>query len=271
MIVFSEEVVDVHGCKLALKRGGAGATLLYLHGASGASSVQPFMHELARDFEVLVPEHPGFGRSDEPAWLENIHDLAYFYLDFMAQLDLRDVHLVGSSIGGWLAFEIAVRNLSRVRALTVIGAAGIHVQGLKRGDIFLWTPEEKVRNLFFDPSLAARMLAQPQTPEETEIAVKNSFTVARLAWEPRLFDPHLHKWLHRVTVPTQIIWGDHDRIFPPGYAEALRQLIPGARVDIVPECGHLPQTEKPEEFVRLLRSFAKIDAKEPPTWKKRPD
>ena len=161
---FASSVSEIGGCRVTLRRGGAGPKLLYLHGANGAAVVQPFLHELARDYEVLVPEHPGFGGSDEPAWLDNIHDLAYFYLDFLEQLDIRDAVVIGSSIGGWLALEIAVRNTSRIRALSLIGPAGIHVPGLKKGDMFLWSPEEKVRNLFADQGIAERLLAQPVSP-----------------------------------------------------------------------------------------------------------
>jgi len=253
---FERSVIDIAGCRTSVKRGGAGPPLLYLHGASGAAAVAPFMIELARSFDVLVPEHPGFGASAEPAWLDNIHDLAYFYLDFIEQLDLRDVMLVGTSIGGWLALELAVRSTARLRAMTVIGPSGIYVPGPRRGDMFLWSPEERVRNLFVDQSIADRMLAVQPTPEEAEIALKNQFTVARLAWEPRLFDPHLHKWLHRIKVPLQVVWGEQDRIIPASYAEAFKRLIPQARVDIIAQCGHLPPVEKPQEFLQVFRQFS---------------
>ena len=250
---FSQEDLRVRGTRITLKRGGSGPTMLYLHGANGAPSVRPFMELLAQSYDLLVPEHPGFGGSDEPDWLDTIHDLAYFYLDFIDQLELRNVHLVGSSLGGWLALEMAVRHLTPFRKLTVVGPLGIYVPGIKRGDMFLWSPEEKTRNLFYDQAIAERMLAQPAAEAE----VKNQYTVARLAWEPRMFDPHLAKWLHRIRVPTQIIWGDHDRILPPAYAAEYQKLIPGSRVDIVKHCGHLPHTEKPEEFVRLVKEFGK--------------
>lgn len=254
-MAFEQQHIDVRGTRITLKRGGAGRKLLYLHGANGAPAVRPFMDMLAQSYEVLVPEHPGFGGSDEPEWLDNIHDLAYFYLDFLEQQQLNEVLLVGSSLGGWLALEIAVRDASRLKALSVVGPLGIYVPGVKRGDMFLWSPEEKVRNLFHDQKLAERMLAMPSSPEQVEAEVKNQYTVARLAWEPRMFDPHLHKWLHRIKLPTQIIWGDSDRILPPDYAAAYQRLIPGARVDIVRQCGHLPHTEKPEEFARLVKEF----------------
>lgn len=253
---FSQETVEVGGCKINLKRGGKGAKLLFLHGAGGAAVVQPFMNELAKDYEVWIPEHPGFGRSDEPGWLDNIHDLAYFYLDFMEQFDLRSARVIGVSIGGWLALEIAIRSTARIHSLSVVGPSGIYVDGPKRGDLFLWSPEERVRNLFVDQSIADRLLALPVAPEDVDIQVKNQYTVARLAWEPRLFDPHLHKWLHRIKVPTQIIWGDSDKIIPAAYAPEFQKLIPHARVDIIKQCGHLPPTEKPAEFLAVFREFA---------------
>jgi pimeloyl-ACP methyl ester carboxylesterase len=252
---FAPSTIEIAGCRIALKRGGRGRSLLYLHGAGGAAVIAPFMTELAASFDVLVPEHPGFGASDEPQWLDNIHDLAYFYLDFIEQLDLRDLTVIGTSIGGWLALEIAIRNASRLRCISVVGPAGIYVPGVKRGDVFLWSPEERVRNLFEDQTLAERMLAQQPTPEEAEAALKNHYTLARLAWEPRLFDPHLHKWLHRIKLPAQVIWGEGDKIIPAAYAEAFKRLIPHARVDVIPRCGHLPPLEKPRDFLRAFLDF----------------
>jgi pimeloyl-ACP methyl ester carboxylesterase len=173
----------------------------------------------------------------------------------MEQLELREVIVLGASIGGWLALEIAVRNASRMRALAVAGASGIHVPGLRKGDLFLWSPEQRARNLVFDQALAERALAHAPSAEETDRALKNQFTLARLAWEPRLFDPHLHKWLHRIQVPTLVVWGAEDKLLPAGYAAEYGRLIPRARVEIVPQCGHLPHIEQPQAFTRLFRAF----------------
>src|SRR5256885_14428872 len=130
-MTFSERFIEVDGCRLNLRRGGSGEPLIYLRGASGVPAVLPFMEKLAQRFDVLVPEHPGFGASDEPEWLENMHDLAYFYLDVLKCLELRGVHLVGSSLGGWLALEMAVRDGSRLKALGLGGAGGLSVPGGK--------------------------------------------------------------------------------------------------------------------------------------------
>ncbi len=256
-MAFSEEYVEIDGCRIHLRRGGTGAPLLYLHGASGAPAIMPFMEKLAERFDVLVPEHPGFGLSDEPEWLENIHDLAYFYLDFLRHLDLRNALVVGSSIGGWLALEMAVRDASRIRSLVLVGPAGIAAPGVQPADIFMWSPEELVRNLFHDQKLAEARLAAPVTPADFDIALKNRHTAARLAWEPRLHDPFLHKWLHRVTVPVKIVWGENDRILPVAYAQAFKQLIPHAELEIIPACGHLPQAEEADRFCDSVLRFAR--------------
>lgn len=255
-MAFIQRFVEVDGCKTNLRRGGSGEPLLYLHGANGAPAVMPFMERLAGRYDVLVPEHPGFGESDEPEWLENIHDLAYFYLDLLDALELRGVHLVGSSIGGWLALEMAVRDTSRIKSLVLVGPAGISVPGVQPGDIFLWSPEELTRNLFFDPAIAQKMLAQPVTPEQIDVSLKNRHTAARLGWEPRMHDPFLHKWLRRVDVPVKIVWGENDRILPVAYADVFRKLMPRAEVEIVPSCGHLPQAERPEAFCDIVFRFA---------------
>ena len=255
-MAFGQRFIDVDGCKLNLRRGGSGEPLLYLHEAGGAPAVLPFMEKLAERFDVLVPEHPGFGASDEPGWLENMHDLAYFYLDVLESLELRGVHLVGSSLGGWLALEMAVRDASRLKSLVLVGPAGISVPGVSPGDVFLWSPEELARNLFFDPALAEKMLAQPVTPELLDVSLKNRHTVARLGWEPRMHDPFLHKWLHRVNVPVKIVWGEADKILPVAYAREFKRLMPGAEIDIIPRCGHLPQAERPEEFCDIVMRFA---------------
>ena len=255
-MAFSERLIEVDGCRLNLRRGGSGEPLLYLHGASGAPAVLPFMEKLAQRFDMLVPEHPGFGASDEPGWLENMHDLAYFYLDVLESLELRGLHLVGSSLGGWLALEMAVRDASRLKSLLLVGPAGVSVPGVKPGDVFLWSPEELTRNLFFDPALAEKMLAQPMTPELLDVSLKNRHTVARLGWEPRMHDPFLRKWLHRVNVPVKIVWGEADKILPVAYAGEFKKLMPAAEVEIIPRCGHLPQAERPEEFCDIVMRFA---------------
>ncbi len=245
----------VDGCSVSVQRAGAGEPLLFLHGARGAPHWLPFMDALARHFEVIVPEHPGFGRSETPEWLDTVGDLAYFYLDFIAALGLSRVNLVGTSLGGWIAAELAVRDQSALKTLTLVAAAGIHVKGVQKGDLFLWSPEQLARNLVVDQRIADTMLSQALSEEEQDLMMKNALTSAKLAWQPRLYNPHLAKWLHRIRTPTLILWGDGDKVIPPAYGPAFRDLIPKSRLHVFRVCGHLPHVEKTAEYVAAITDF----------------
>jgi pimeloyl-ACP methyl ester carboxylesterase len=253
---FTDQHLELNGCRTHYRRGGSGVPLVFLHGAGGMPMVLPFMEKLAQRFDVIVPDHPGYGQSDEPDWLENIHDIAYFYLDFLAALKLERVVLVGNSMGGWMALEIAVRNTARIASLVLVSPAGIAAPGAEPADIFLLSPEDTVRQLFHDQRYAEERLAIPVTPEAIDLGLKNRRTTARLAWEPRLHDPYLPKWLHRIDVPVAIVWGKEDRLLPVGIAHELKRLLPQAELKIYERCGHLPQVEKADEFCDLVVRFA---------------
>ena len=247
--------ISVRGCNIALMRGGTGRPLLLLHGGGGAGGWMPYMADFAARHDVIVPEHPGYGASDTPEWLDTVADLANFYLDFLDQLDLADVDLVGFSIGGWIAAELAVRNTRRLASLTLVAAAGIHVPGADQVDTFLLNDEQRVRAMFHDPKRADAMVERLKDPAWEDVGLKNQTTTAKLAWQPRGYDPHLHKWLHRIDVPTLLVWGANDRVFPKEYAFAYQRMIPGSQVVIIPDCGHVPQIEQRQAFVSALEGF----------------
>src|SRR5215468_9281139 len=130
----SISTIAIRDCRIRVMRGGAGPPLLFLHGGGGVGIWLPCMARLAKKFDVIAPEHPGFGASDTPAWLDTIADLANFYLDLIDQLDLAEIDLVGHDLGGWIAAELAVRNPRRLASLTLVAAAGIHVPGVAQVD-----------------------------------------------------------------------------------------------------------------------------------------
>jgi pimeloyl-ACP methyl ester carboxylesterase len=250
----SHKVRDV---TVRMRRAGSGPPLLFLHGANGLPLWLPFFDQLAKHFEVMVPEHPGFGASDNPPWLRNIGDLAMYYLDFIDALSPYPVHLVGGSLGGWAAAELAVRNCSRLGSLSLLAPAGIRVKGVLPGDNFIWSPEEAIRNLYHDQSIAERILAMPMSDEEADLALTNRFAATKFGWEPRWFNPALERWLHRISVPTLIVWGENDKLFPAAYAKRWGERIAGSRVEIVPDCGHVPAVEKPDVTAReIVRLYA---------------
>ena len=244
--------IDVRGTKIGLMRAGKGAPMLYLHGAAGVAQWLPFMEKLSERFDLIVPEHPGFGVSDTPAWLDTVGDLAFFYLDFIKQLGLNDIHLVGSSLGGWTALELAIRDTHALKTLTVNCPVGLRIPDVPVGDIFMWNPEQRARNLVHDQRLADQMLAVVPSEAEADVLMKNHYALARLAWQPRFFDPDLEKWLHRIDVPVRILWGREDRILPVGIGHELKRLMPKAELTVLERCGHLPHVEQMEEFCELV-------------------
>ncbi|MBX9701426.1 MAG: alpha/beta fold hydrolase [Acetobacteraceae bacterium] len=251
-----EEFVTVTGCRTFVMRGGEGPPLLFLHGAGGGGIWQPWMARLARTRTIIAPEMPGFGRSDTPEWFETIHDVAYFVLDLMEALDIGDAQVVGASLGGWIAAEAAVRSTERMAGLTLIGPSGLHVRGVPKPDMFLWTPEEAVRAMYHDQRLAEAILGLPVTEEAIDRSLKNRFAAARLMWAPRGFDPHLEKWLHRIRIPGLVVWGAQDALLAAGpYSERWGALLPRATVRVIEACGHMPQLEQAGRFCDLLESF----------------
>jgi len=246
---------NIRGVAIKLRRAGRGEKVLFLHGAGGVPQWLPFFDLLAERYEVLVPEHPGFGGSDDPAWIRSIADLALFYLDLLEEEGLDRLHLVGNSLGGWLAAEILIRDRSRFCSLVQLAPAGLRVKGVPCGDNFIWGPEEAVRNLYHDQSFADRILALTPSQEQMDVMLKNRFTVAKFGWQPRWWNPDLEKWLHRVKLPALVIWGDDDRIMPPAYAALWRERLPQARLVVVEGCGHLPHVEQAEVVARHIHAF----------------
>ncbi len=254
-MTFVQHTLELNGCRLSLQRAGEGAPLLYLHGTDGLAEWPALLDRLAERFDVIAPDHPGFGASPAPGWLDEVSDVAYLYLDALARLGLMGVHLVGHSLGGWIALEMAVRSCERLRSLTLIASAGIHVKGVPKADIFMLDPEEQARLAYADAALGDAAAARVGAEKYEELAILNRIASARYGWQPRFFNPRLERWLHRVVVPTQIIWGAHDRIIPPAYGEALQRLIPGATLTMIPRAGHLPHIEHASAVADAITAF----------------
>jgi pimeloyl-ACP methyl ester carboxylesterase len=248
-----ETSIQVDGETLRILEAGQGEPVLYLHGAGGLAWY-PLLERLSEKRRVIAPEHPGFGRQQIPGWMSSVSDLAYFYLDALQALDLRAAHVVGHSLGGWLAAELAIRNTARVQSLTLMAPAGVPAEAQPYGDIFLWTPEEHARNSFYDQRFAEeRIEAMPSA--DIDVMLQNRAAAARLAWAPRLHNPQLPYWLHRIDVPTLIVWGEEDRICPYACHSIFLNNIPGAELMALPRSGHALHTERPHEVAARLDPF----------------
>ncbi len=243
---------SVRGTSIKLMRAGKGSPLLLLRGTDASDDWLAWMDRLAERHDVIVPEHPGFGARPMPPWLDRVSDYANFHLDLIDTLDLKGVHLVGTSLGGWIAAELAQRTCVRLDSLTLVGAAGLRVDGVDGIDVFLRTEEQGLRDRFHDAAKADAAVARMLTAEGEDVRLNNAIAVARVAWNPRLHDLHLAKWLHRITAPTLIVWGEHDRLFPRAHGKAWHKGIPGSKLAIVPACGHAVALEQPDALVKAI-------------------
>ena len=237
---------------------GSGQTMLLLHGGGGPLPPTGVVDQLAERFEVIAPTHPGFGHTPRPAHINTVDDLSYLYLDLLDQYDLQDVILVGFSIGGWTAVEIAVKNSSRLARLMMVGAVGIK-QGDRETrdfpDIFAMPPDELAKIAFHDPSKAQIDFASLSDAELTAFA-RNRESLALYGWEPYLHNPKLLQRLHRIQIPTNVCCGASDGLVSPAYSEGYSRLISGATFDTIAEAGHAPQLEQPQAFVDWILTRA---------------
>ncbi|PRY28075.1 alpha/beta fold hydrolase [Pseudosporangium ferrugineum] len=232
---------------------GRGRPFLLLHGGGGPQTVIGFADRLAAEHpaRVITPTHPGFGGTDRPAELTTIAGLAELYVALLDRLDLREVAVVGNSIGGWIAAEMALLDTARIASVTLVDAVGIEVPGHPVVDFFALTFPEIAQRSYYEP---ARFLIDPgaMTPQQQAVLAGNREALAVYAGKTSMMDPTLAPRLSGVTVPVRVIWGDHDRIADPDYGRAYAEAIPGAEFVLLPETGHLPQLESPERLIPLV-------------------
>lgn len=249
--------VKAGGVSLEVERRGAGRPLLLLAGEEQLELDAHFVDALAKNFEVVIPSPPGFGVSERPDWMTNPDDMAYVMLDLIDTLGLKDVTVIGCSLGGWIAAEMATKNASAISRLVLVGAYGVKIGGPWDRDIFdIWTshPAKVTAAKWADPENAKRDFSQMNDAQLTVVA-RNTESFARFCWDPYMHNPKLRHRLHRVTAPTLVIWGEKDGIVSTAYGEAYAKLIPGAKFATVANAGHYPHLEAPDAFMSALNAF----------------
>ena len=258
----TEEFLELAGGRVHLLRGGAGEPVLFLHAAGGAGAWLPFHAQLAgAGFEVIAPDHPGFGQSDDFPEVEAMDDLVYHYLDVLDGLGLDRPHVVGASFGGWIAAEVAVHSPHLIGSLTLLSAAGLRLPDHPVADVFLMSPAQLAAALFHDPLLVPPPASGPPPPgaapgiDAIIAAYREATSLARFSWAPFLSDPKLERRLGRITAPTLVVAPSDDRLIPVAHARRYAALIGGADYAEVAECGHAMHVERPAEFAALVASF----------------
>lgn len=251
--------ISVRGVEIELLETGAGPTLLYLHAGEGADPDEALVARLAEHFRVVVPAHPGFGLSGLPRHFDSVDDLAYFYLDFLAQRDMRGVTMVGSSIGGWIAAAIAIKDTSRIARLVLDNPLGARFRTRTERDfldIFHVSPTEWSQYLLAGAPADDRDWAS-EAEDVALRAARNREAFTRFAWAPYLHDPKLRHRLARIDVPTLLLWGEEDRLASRSYAEAFAGAIPGARLQTIAGAGHFAFHDRPDAIAAAVVAFAR--------------
>ena len=216
------------------------------------------MDRLARRFRVILPTHPGWGRDSLPEWMGGIDDLAYLYLDLAHALQLDGAVLVGAGFGGWIAAEMAVRSTRDFSRLVLAAPLGIKLGGVLDRDILDMhgTSQDEV---------AARAWADPRRSEidftrwaddDLAAVVRGRESLLVFGWKPYMHNPRLRPWLHRIDIPTLLLWGAADRVVTPAYGEGWRAALPDAALEVIADAGHYPHWEQPDRFADHVAAFA---------------
>ncbi|WP_149538655.1 alpha/beta fold hydrolase [Siccirubricoccus phaeus] len=248
--------IAIHGIEMEVLRSGAGAPVLFLHGFQPAPPRARFLELLGRRLQLIAPSHPGFGGTPRPKDFENVYDLLHLYTQLIEALGQPRLSLIGSSFGGWLAAELALRMPSRIERLVLVDALGIKVSDRETPDILdiFNTHPDKVRAAtWHDPRHAPDYDAM----EDAElIALHRSREALSLyGWHPYMHQPRLAWWLPAIKAPTLVLWGESDGIVKPSYGEAMARLIPGARFARIAAAGHHPEIEQPDAFADHVIGF----------------
>jgi len=253
-VAWTETRVGAAGVMLHLAEAGSGPPLLVLHHDIGSPAQLPFYDALARRFRVLVPHHPGYGRSERPAWLRSVRDVAVIYQGLLADRGVTGHSLVGLGFGGWIAAEMATMAPRDLKGLVLVGAMGLKPP---EGDILdqaILSYIDYARAGFHDPQVFERVFGSVTTDQlvDWDICREMSF---RIAWKPYMYSQTLPHLLGAIRAPSLVVWGDDDKIVPRSAGEQYRRLLPAARFEIVRACGHLVDMERPDELAALVDGF----------------
>jgi pimeloyl-ACP methyl ester carboxylesterase len=249
---FQREQLTVNRVPIVMLTAGAGEPLLFFHGA-GTFHEFDFALPWAEHFRVMIPYHPNWGASCDAPEMDTIGDYMLHYLELIDQLRIDRAHLVGLSMGGRFAATFGYEHRRRVNKLVLVAPAGIHVPGYPVVNPSTIPPDQILHYLAYDKDLIERLLPRDLSDEYVAARMRERASFDRIV-ASGLISPKVERWLHRLTMPTMLIWGEHDRIIPAGQAEYWAERIPGARVKIFPEAGHLVLHERPEA-VQAISDF----------------
>ena len=254
----SRETVRLQDTKIEVERQGKGAPLLLLQSEEAYEANLALVDELAKRREVIIPWAPGYGNSTLPDSVGCIDDISYIYLDLLDRLDLTAVSVIGFSVGGWIAAEIATKNCARLDRLVLVDPVGAKFGGpfdRDIADIYYLPADEVTRLKFHDAALDPLADMGALTRRQAIAVARHRETTARLCWEPYFHNPSLKNRLNRIQIETLVVWGAKDGFVGPKYGRAFARRIPRATFVTIPKAGHYPHIEQAEMFLDTVREF----------------
>jgi pimeloyl-ACP methyl ester carboxylesterase len=239
---------------------GAGAPLLFLHGAGGLAPEEPLLAKLAERFHVFAPNWPGFGEEPGEELLEDMLDFTLHGLDVVEALGLERPHLVGHSLGGMIAAEMACVANADFDKLALLAPVGLWLDAHPIPDLFATPPWELPGLLFDDPKSGEKLLLAGL--DFSNDAALTAFMVGnarRLGSAGKILFPipnrRLSKRLYRLRAETLLVWGRGDKLVLPVYAERWQQLVPRAQLRLIDGAGHMLQLEQPVAVAEAVAQF----------------
>ena len=255
MAGWSEQNINLGGLQLRVGRGGSGRSVLVLHHDIGTLDKLPFYEALSARFDVIVPNHPGFGdKSERAQWLRHPRDLASLYQWLLAELGVERASLVGLGFGGWVAAEMAALAPRDFHRLILVGAMGVKPPEGDIKDQAIVSYIDYAKAGFHDPKAFERNYGDVSTDQlvDWDLCREMSF---RIAWKPYMYSQTLPHLLGAVHVPSLVVWGDDDKVVPQSAAKRYLEALPNAKLKIVKACGHCVDMEQPEALARLVTTF----------------
>ena len=258
--VVTVTVDGIGAVPVTVSEQGTGRAFLVLHGGAGPQSVTGFADLLAtrEPARVIVPTHPGFGGTPRPEGLDTMASLARVYTGLLDELGLTGVTVVGNSIGGWIAAEIALAGSPRVSGVVLVDAAGLVVPDSPSPDFFSLSMDQVAELSYYRPD--AFRVDLDNLPDQAKALMAGNRAALAEYGGPAMADPGLADRLPDITVPVLVIWGEADRMIPVEHGRAYAKAIPGAQFVLIPEAGHLPQLETPDRLLAAVREFAQTGA-----------
>jgi pimeloyl-ACP methyl ester carboxylesterase len=252
------EVLRVAGCDLTVLKGGKGKPVLILHDELGFPGWLKWNAALAERRTLIIPMHPGYGVTGAPEWIRNVRDLAGFYSIFVRQDKLAPLDVIGFSLGGWIAAEMAAANPDQFAHMILVAPAGIKPSEGEITDFFQLMAPDQLRATVLDPENTPEFgqLFGGIGPTAFSLMEEARAQTARLAWQPFMHNPSLANLLEVVdTTPTLLIWGKQDAIVPVSAANDFKRAIPNAHLAVFDNCGHRPEVEMLDRFLDETRKF----------------